>query len=301
METAPAAKVSFLESLAPDSRERARPSLRAAVAGLGGFVLAGGQFAVIAGTDPTRAKLIIASAVALACAYALRLGVKVVEVAAAAVGMAAIAIPVLGSALTVSSGRGQAVTGLVIGSLYVAAWAAPGFRGRNLFLALGLLALLQALGSLSSSNPSTDLLSSSALTRVTDTVGTQGVVYLIGAAALLAGAWALDRRGFRGTATALCGAGLFAALVGTALFVTKLNSDTGPALVSLVGAVVCLVGAHGERRATTWWGAGMLTGGVTAFVLIQWKPTSAVQTGLALLVSGVVLVLAPLVGSRFRN
>jgi hypothetical protein len=282
METAPAAKVSFLESLAPDSRERARPSLRAAVAGLGGFVLAGGQFAVIAGTDPTRAKLIIASAVALACAYALRLGVKVVEVAAAAVGMAAIAIPVLGSALTVSSGRGQAVTGLVIGSLYVAAWAAPGFRGRNLFLALGLLALLQALGSLSSSNPSTDLLSSSALTRVTDTVGTQGVVYLIGAAALLAGAWALDRRGFRGTAT-------------------KLNSDTGPALVSLVGAVVCLVGAHGERRATTWWGAGMLTGGVTAFVLIQWKPTSAVQTGLALLVSGVVLVLAPLVGSRFRN
>jgi hypothetical protein len=296
----PASGVRFLDSMAPDSRDRPRPSLRSAVAGLGGLVLAGGQFALIAGTNPTRAKVIIAGAVALACAYVLRLGVKVVEVGSAAVGMAAVAIPVLGSAITVSSGRGQFITGALIAALYLATWAAPGFRGRNLFLALGLLGLLEAFGSISSNDPSSDGLSSGTFQRVTNTIGTQGVIYLIGAALFLGVAWTLDRRAYHGTATALCGAGLFAALLGTGLFVSRLNSDSGPVLVTLVGVVVCIVGAHGQRRATTWWGAVMVAIGVTAFVLIQWKPTGATESGTALLVAGAVLVAAPLIGSRFR-
>lgn len=317
--------LAFLDRLAPDSRERPRPGTSTAVAGLGGVVITGGIIVVIVGDHITTSKLIAVSLVILALAVAIRLFVKVPEVAAAAVGMAVVAIPVFALAATVNSGRGTFLSGALMAAGFLIAWVAPGFRGRNLFLAVGLLALLAAFGSLSSPSHSTanvdqcnqyldngnfgayeqqcqDVVSSNnSFSDVTNNIGDQGIIYLAGAALFLGSTWVLDRRGYRGTATAFCGAGLVAALVGSALFVNNLNSDTGPVLVTAVGVLVCVVGAHGARRATTWWGAAMIVIGTTSFILIQWNPSGSTSGGMALLLAGALLVAAPLIGGAIRR
>ena len=96
-------------------------------------------------------------------------------------------------------------------------------------------------------------------------------MYLVGAGSILGLTWWLDRRGYRGTATGLCAAGLTAALIGTVLLGNEFGDTSGPLLVLVVGIVICIVGTHGERRATTWWGAALAAIGIVSLVPSRWS------------------------------
>jgi len=315
----------FLDGMGPDAKLRPRPSLRAAVAGLGGVVMAVGALVAVLGDNPSRGKLITASLVLAIAAWAARMFVKLSEVQAAAVGMVVVAIPVLATATTVDNGTGGFLTGLIGAALFLAAWALPGFKSRNLLLGLGTLLLVGALGSLSSSdqgdidrcnsyleegdydrfdaecqNVYDDSGNSFLPVEVTDNVGTQGSIYLFSAAVLLGGTWWLDRRNYRGTSTGLCAAGLVAALIGTVLLADEFGDTMGPLFVLVVGLLICVVGTHGARRATTWWGALLTAIGVVSFVAVQWKPSSTGAVGGVAIVAGLVLVGIPLVAAPIR-
>ena len=270
---APAGKVNgFLDGLGPDAKERPRPGLRAAMAGLGGAIIAIGVLIAVVGDEPSRVKFIGVAVALMAAAWALRTFVTLEEAKAAAVGIVVVAIPTFTGAVTVTNSQGGFFTGLLAAVLFIAAWALPGFKSRNLLLGLGALALVGAFGALSANDNDNSQIekcdqflndgdydsfdaqcegvydnvasSSSGFLPValTENLGTQGIVYLVGAGAFLGLTWWLDRRGYRGTATGLCAAGLTAALIGTVLLGNEFGDTSGPLLVLVVGVVICIVG-----------------------------------------------------------
>jgi hypothetical protein len=110
----------------------------------------------------------------------------------------------------------------------------------------------------------------------------------------------LDRAGFHGVGTSLIVAALIAAVVGAGSTVSKLDDPGGTLLIVLVGLVVSIVGSHGERRATTWYGAAMASIGVVAFLVAAIEPTSQGDTAIVAIVAGLILVAVPLVISAVR-
>lgn len=315
----------FLDGMGDDARERPRPSLRAALAGIGGVLVAFGVMIALAGDDnDPRGKIIGISIGLLVVALVLRLVVKFTEVAAAAVGIAVVAIPALAISATISDGESGVLTFAVATALFLAAWALPGFKGRNLLLGLGALSLVGVFGTLindTSANKCQSYIDDGDYDRffdecqdyegsgsstsflpveVTDNLGGEGIVFLACAAALLGLTWWLDRRGYHGTATGTVVAGLLAAVEGTALLANEFGSTSGPILVFVVGILVCLVGAHGARRATTWWGAVLAALGAVAFIAIQWEPGSVGSVGGVGIVSGLALVGIPMLAAPIR-
>jgi hypothetical protein len=293
--------IRLLDTMGMPARERQRPSLRHAVAGLGGAILAGGAIILSAGESTNRTSVTIVGAALVVVAWLLRRFVRVEELAAAAVGMVVIGVAAFVIGLTVSDTTGGFLTGLLAALLFLALWVAPGFRGHNLLLALGLNALLAAFGSLSgglSNADNTDALLPSGLT---DTIGRQGAIYLVGAALLLAGTWWLDRRGYRGAGTALCASGLSAAGAGVVLLLDNFGEISGPLFVLAVGLAVCVVGSHGGRRTTTWTGAALVAGGMVALIIAIVKPDSTQAAGITGLVAGALLVAVPLAAAPLRR
>lgn len=315
----------FLDGLGPDTRERPTPLLRSASSGIGGAVLAAGVLVLAAPDEDPRVVVIIVSVFLLAAALAIRLGAKVAELQAAATGIAAVAIPTFAVAATTSDGSSDFLTGALLTVLYLGAWALPGFRGRNLFLGLAALALLGTFGALTSDGDGmadrcAGYLDDGDWDRydeecgdyyyednsflpgdLTDNIGTQGAIYLLGAGAFLGGTWFLDRRGYRGAATALAAAGLFAAFTGTLLLIDEFGETWGPLLMIAVGVIVSIVGSHGSRRATTWWGAVLAAAGIVALVITEMEPSSVDAIGGSLLIAGAVLVIAPMLATGLRR
>jgi hypothetical protein len=299
IEQEPAPTVPMLERLGPDARERPLPGLPVAVAGLGGAALSIGLLIAASGENTSRGALVGTSLALIAIAWVLRWFVPVPEVASAAVGMVVVGIAVFSVAATVGEGRSGVLTALLMAALFIGAWLAPGFRGRNLLLGLGALALVVSCGAAVGGGTDRQVVSLPAI--VTDSIGRQGVVYLFCAAVLLAATWWLDRRGFRGVGTALVSAGMVAALVGTVLLVQQFGDTSGPLFVSIVGLAVCVVGSHGGRRATTWWGAALLAAGLVAFMAVVVKPSSATAAGGVGIGAGVLLVVLPIVAGIVRR
>ncbi len=322
---APRGVIAFLDSLGPDARVRPRPGLRTAMAGLGGAVLAVGVLVAAGGERPSRGALTAVAAGLVAAAMVVRLFVGVEEAKAAAVGMVVVGIPTLATALTVDNNQGGFLTGLIAATLFIGAWALPGFKSRNLLLGLGAIALVGALGSLSAADNGDiarcdrflsegdfdsydsqcqfvyqDVDSSFLPAGLTDNLGTQGIIYLAGAGTLLGLTWWLDRRGYHGAATGLCAAGLAAALVGTILLGNEFGTQAGPILTLVVGMLICVVGTHGSRRSTTWWGAALAALGLISLVALQWDPQSNAAIGGVAIVSGFALVGIALLSTPLR-
>lgn len=316
----------FLDGMGDDARLRPRPSLRTALAGIGGVMVAAGLLIAIVGENASRGKLAGVSLVLLLAALVLRLLVKIPEVQAAAVGMAVVAIPTFAGAATISDGSGGALTYLLGAALFLAAWALKGFRGRTLLLGLGLLTMVGVFSTLISDvsqDKCETYIEDNDFDRyfeecqsyvsdgsagnlflpnsITDNLGDQGIVYLVSAAVLLAATWWLDRRGYHGTGTGTVVAGLISAVAGAALLADEFGDTGGPIMVVVVGVLVCLVGAHGARRSTTWWGALLASIGAVAFVAVQWEPQSVSSTGGVAIVTGAVLIVAPLIGAPLRR
>ena len=324
---APAGKViTFLDGLGPDAKERPEPTLRAAMAGLGGVIIAIGVLIAVVGDEPNRSKFIGVSLATMVAGWALRTFVKLEEAKAAAVGAVVVAIPTFAGAVTVSNGQGGFLTGLMAAALFIGAWALPGFKSRNLLLGLGALALVAGFGSLSANDNADTAKCDQYLNEgdfdrfdaecqnyyddvggsgflpvdVTDNLGTQGIVYLVGAGAFLGLTWWLDRRGYRGTATGLCAAGLASALVGTVLLANEFGDTTGPLLILVVGLLICAVGTHGERRATTWLGAVLAAIGIVSLVAVQMEPSSSSAAGGVAIISGLLLVTIAALSAPIR-
>ena len=315
----------FLDTMGDDARLRSLPSLRVALSGIGGLMIAVGLLVVFSGDDPSRGKLVAVSLLLLAGALAARLLVKVAEVRAAAVGVAVVAIPTFAGAATVGDGRAEALTFFVAAALFLAAWALRGFLGRTLLLGLGLLALVGAFSSLIADigqdkcqtylededydsyydeceDYQGDFLEPNLFlpVPVTDNLGDQGVTYLVFAALLLGSTWWLDRRGYHGAGTGTVVAGLISSVVGAALLADQFGDTGGPMMVTIVGLLVCIVGSHGARRATTWWGALLASLGAVALVALQWEPDSATSTGGVAIVTGLALIGIAFLGEPIR-
>ncbi len=328
-EIAPALSTRVLDWLGTESAERPAPSLLAAFAGIGGVMLGLGLLIAIVGENATRSKFIGVGAALIAVAWAARSFVAVSAIKSMAVGVALVGIPAFSLGATVSNGTDSFWTGALLAVLFLAAWALPGFKNRNLFLALGAIALVASFGSLSArdNNASqiekcqtyiqqgdfdsfdakcqnlyaSDTTNGVLPLKVTDNIGEQGAIYLIGAALFLSLTWWLDRRGRRGTATAFAAAGLVTAVTGTALLANKFDGSSGGVFVTIVGLIVCIVGSHGARRTTTWAGALMSSLGLVWVVAWEWKPKSSSSTGGVAITVGLLLVAVALAAAAIRS
>ncbi len=281
----------FMERLGADARERPVPQFSTAVAGLGGTVVAAGALAAV--SDSGRGALVAVSLMVIVGATVLRLVVATqVEARAAAVGAVVLGIPAFAGAATSNGDDARTATALLTAVLYLGAWALPGFRGRTVLLGLGALTAVGALASLAGGDGS-DFGSSDGLDFVpsglSDTLGT-GFVYLVGGVVLLFAVWRLDKAGYRGTATGPAAAGLVASFLGTVLVASDVADAGGALLVLVTGIAICLVGAHGGRRATTWTGATLATFGAVGLIAVTTEPSSVAGLAGALLFAGVLLI-----------
>ncbi|MCY7300318.1 MAG: hypothetical protein LH616_14040 [Ilumatobacteraceae bacterium] len=68
----------------------------------------------------------------------------------------------------------------------------------------------------------------------------------------------------------------------------------------VVGLVICIVGGHGERRATTWLGAALAAIGIVSLVAVQMEPSSASSAGAVAIVSGLMLVAIAALSAPIR-
>lgn len=300
--TASTAGIRFLDRMGRPALERITPSLRSSLAGVGGAVVGASVLGLVSGDEPNRTVLTVVALALVGAGWLLRRAGRAAELAAAAVGVAGVGVVAFAVFATVSNGNAPTLAALVAAVLFLALWALPGFLGQNLMLGAGLLALVGTIGSLTAS--SGDVFDDSGAllpVEVTDNLGSQGAVYLAAAALLLGLTWVLDRRGYVGTATAACAAGLLSALVGVALLANNFGETSGPVFVCIVGFLVCLVGSHGGRRATTWTGAGLAAVGLVAFVAVQVQPESTTAAGVTGIVAGTLLVALPALAAPLRR
>jgi hypothetical protein len=156
----------------------------------------------------------------------------------------------------------------------------------------------------SSSNSASNnlgLAGNSALSSADDTTNsTATVALLIGLVFLGVGA-ALDRKRYEGAATPFVAVGALETLAGAIVLGGNDSLLLGGLLAVAAGAVVGMIGAHGDRRrATTWIGVLAVFGGLVA-VLVDIAPDSAagvggIALGFAVALASVAWWLAPVLG-----
>jgi hypothetical protein len=295
--SASASITGFLDTLGPDSRERPAARLSIALAGVGGAAAAAGiATAIIGDSGDDKARTIPAAVVIVVLAYAVRFGVKShAELRSAAVGAAVLGIPGLAVSTTIGGDGGGTV--ILAALLLIAAWALPGLRGRPLMLGAGAVAIvlwLTTFGGDSSSD--TDLFDFG----VDDFIGGKAFIYVLVGIAFLAMVWWLDEHGYRGVGTSLVVAALLAAALAVLKVVQNLGSTGSALLLTIAGLAVAVVGDHGQRRATTWFGVAIAAIGTIAFFTSAFEPGSATEQATPLILSGLLLVVAPTVVKALR-
>jgi hypothetical protein len=134
-----------------------------------------------------------------------------------------------------------------------------------------------------------------------DTTDSSAAAALIVGLVFLGAGAALDRRGYAGAATPFVAVGAFETLAGAIILGGNDSLLLGGLLAIASGAVVGLVGGHGDRRrATTWIGVLAVFGGCVA-VIADIAPSSAaavggIAFGFALILGSIAWWLAPVLG-----
>jgi hypothetical protein len=237
----------------------------------------------------TRGAAIVLEIVVLVLAYLAAFRSKFLLPAATA--SASIAIPILFGLLLfdpITEGRLKAF--LVLTTV---AWAvmlvAPGFRGRPWLLGLTLYGVVASVVYLTASNANTVILDEEEFDP--SFTGTSSKLTLLFGAAYLITAAVLDREDRRGTATPFVAVGIVTTLSGAFGVVVDLDELGGIVLFGLVSLAVLAVGALGDRRASTWLGAGGITATGVALIsqIVDDDPSGAVVAVLLLVVAGVMI------------
>lgn len=295
---AAASLTTYLGELGPDARNRPAVRLTIALAGVGGVAAAAGvASAIIGGNADGRPRKIAAAVVVVAIAYALRLGVKSQpELRSAAVGAAVVGIPGMAAAITNGDHIGGAL--VLAAALLIAAWALPGLRGRPLLLGAGAVALVLALTTFSNSTARDTQLFN---LGVADFIGGKSWLFVIAAAVLLGQVWWLDAHGYYGIGTSLIVAALLATALAVLKVVESLGSIGAALLIAFTGLAVAIVGDHGQRRASTWFGVAVAAIGTIAVFESSLKPNSTGDIATTLILSGAALVVIPLVVKKVRG
>ena len=277
----------FLDALGPDARTRAPVRLSIALAGAGGAAAAAGIASAIVGDDDNRVRLAIAAVVIVGIAYAIRLGVKSQpEMRSAAVGAAIVGIP--GLALAATGDETGGGTLMLTAALLLAAWALPGMRGRPLMLGAGAVALVSALTTLGD-----DTAEGNDLFDFADIIGGMVWLFVVAAIVLLAMVWWLDAHGYHGVGTSLVVAAILASALAVVKVVADLGSTGAALLLALAGHAVALVGNHGGRRASTWFGVAVAAIGTVAVFASAFDPDSTGDLAATFILAGLVLIAAP--------
>ncbi|MGD9998218.1 MAG: DUF2510 domain-containing protein [Ilumatobacteraceae bacterium] len=291
----------FMDSLGPDARRRPDPRLSIVFAGIGGLLVGAAITALILGDEGSKGKVIGSGILLVVISLAIRFIVtKQAELRSSAVGAGTLGIGLFVGGLMYDSDSASAPS-LVLALAYFLAWALPGLRGRPVLLGLAALALVVGVASLvgddGGSGSGFDVIPSEAQDVLTD----QGTAYLVFGGLLMGGVWLLDRKRYHGVATSLVVAGLIASTLGVALVVSELGATGGSFLATIVGAVVCYVGGHGSRRATTWWGALITAVGLVSLFGSALEPDTVSGLSTVLFLSGAALIAVPLIVLAIRE
>jgi hypothetical protein len=288
----------LLDKLGPDARSRPAVHLTIALAGIGGAAAAFGIAAAIIGDNGTsRLRVTAAAVVIVGIAYAVRYVVKThPELRSAAVGAAVVGIPGLAAAITGVDGAGGG-TLVLAGVLLVLAWALPIMRGRPILLGAGAVALVLALTTVGSDSSGGDLFNFG----LADLIGGKSWLFVLVAVGLLGLVWWLDAQGYVGVGTSLVVAAILATSLAVLKVVENVGSTGAAVLLAVAGLVVAVVGDHGQRRASTWFGVAVAAIGTIAVFTSTMKPSSTGGIATTLIISGLVLIAVPTVAKIIRT
>jgi hypothetical protein len=218
-----------------------------------------------------------------------------------------------------NAGRGE-IRGVHLLTLvcYLVLYFATRTKGRAMFLA-GVLVFFAAWASFEVADSSSNVIpfqsevsnssgstnfgfsESSSLSNADDTTDATATVALVIGLAFMAVGAVLDRKRYAGAATPFVAVGAVETLAGAIVLGGNDSLLLGGFLAVAAGAVVGIIGAHGDRRrATTWIGVLAVFGGLVA-VLSDIAPSSAagvggIAFGFALALGSVAWWLAPVLG-----
>ena len=92
-------------------------------------------------------------------------------------------------------------------------------------------------------------------------IGGKSWMFVIAAVALLALVWWLDSQGYHGVGTSLVVAAVLSTVFAVLKVIENLSSTSSALLLAVAGLAVAVVGDHGQRRASTWFGVAVAASG----------------------------------------
>ena len=97
---------------------------------------------------------------------------------------------------------------------------------------------------------------------------------------------------------------MVAAILATSLAVLKVVENVGSTgtavLLAVAGLVVAVVGDHGQRRATAWFGVAVAAIGTIGVFTSTMEPSSPGDIATTLIISGLVLIAVPALAKIIR-
>jgi hypothetical protein len=180
---------------------------------------------------------------------------------------------------------------------FIAAWAAPGMRGRPLLLGEAAVSVVLALSTVSSDSQDSTTLFDLGPANV---IGGKSWMFVIAAVALLALVWWLDAQGYHGVGTSLVVAAVLSTAFAVLKVVENLSSTSSALLLTVAGLAVAVVGDHGQRRASTWFGVAVAAIGIVAAFISALEPSSTGDTATSLIFAGLALIVVPLAVKAIR-
>ena len=302
--------VKFLDSLGPETRQRPQPRLATALGGLGGFTAALG-FVGLLGEEPQGATVALLYGLIFAGAVVVMLKVptELISLRAGAVGAGVvaaffIALGLTGGELDNFEAPSPAAVSAIIAIMLLGGWALPGFKGRPVFFAVGLLAFVTMIASAFARSNQLSRFGSTnvfedVLFEIEDRIQFQSWVFLVLAVVLLGAMWQLDRLGFRGVATGVAVSALSSSIIGLTLFVIVEPNPGGAVLVIAIGLLASVIGALGKRRITLWLGALIFAQALGLLLTLIIDPNDLSTAAITSLMAGAALIGLPILIKKF--
>jgi len=203
-----------------------------------------------------------------------------------------IAVPILFLVMFYSKIRNGEIglPSLLIGIVFAGFWALPGLRARPSLLASALswvvtgFALILVQSNIEASFYYDDL----GVNFLEVAASAASLVIMLFGIGILAAGWNLERKSWPNVATAFIAIGIYTAVVGAGGYLSSGSSSDGATLVliAVLGIALVLIGGSANRRATTWIGATILTGGFLEIITTLVEDRTDLELALFMAVMG---------------